>query len=469
MTRLARLSLAQRFSLMSFILIFGALFVLGAWIGRQIEIGVTNRTAELTALYVDSLVSHHLQGAMGSGEATAAHARDVDALLVDSALGRSLAAYKVWSFDGLILFSSEPAIVGRRFPVVGGLAEALNGSVRSGISDLTQPDEVHESKRWSRLIETYAPLRGPGEGEIIGAIEFYQTTDALSAQILAAQVRSWLALGISAVVIYLLLARLIYRASTTISDQQNELHGKVMQLTSLLEQNKQLHSRVSRAAVRATALNERFLSRISADLHDGPGQDLALALLRIDELAEICESCRVALLRKGQPASEDFRIIRSALQSALADLRATLAGLRLPEIDALTLGQTGERAVRDFERKTGAAVDYSHGLLPDEAPLSVKITLYRILQEALSNGLRHADGAGQRVSLDSRQGALLVEIADTGGGFDPLVVTAQSLGLAGMRERVEVLGGLFEMESAPGRGTVIRTRLPLELPQDQDD
>jgi hypothetical protein len=99
----------------------------------------------------------------------------------------------------------------------------------------------------------------------------------------------------------------------------------------------------------------------------------------------------------------------------------------------------------------------------------VKITLYRILQEALSNGFRHGDGAGQQVSLDCRDGHLLAEIADNGGGFDPRVVSTEHLGLVGMRERVEILGGLFEMESAPGRGTVIRTRLPLETPEDGSD
>ncbi|MFH1184987.1 MAG: sensor histidine kinase [Chloroflexota bacterium] len=468
MTWFSRLSLAQRFSLLSFILIFGAMFLVGAWTGRQIEIGVINRTAALTALYVDSLISHHLQEAMRTGATNPAHAQEVEDLLGDSPLGRSLAAYKIWSTEGRIIYSSQPALVGLRFPIEGGLEAALDGSVHAEITDLNEPEEVHEKQRWTRLIETYAPLSGPGEGEVIGAIEFYQTTAALEAQIRAAQFRSWLVLGTCAVVIFLLLARLIYRASSTISHQRNELQDKVTQLTALLEQNEQLHNRVSRAAARTTALNERFLSRISADLHDGPGQDLALALLRIDELAEICESCRVALRKKGA-AGQDFRMIRTALTSALADLRATLAGLRLPEIDELSLGQTAERAVRDFERKTGAAVAYSHGDLPDEAPLSVKITLYRIVQEALSNAFRHANGASQRVSIESSGGALLTEIADSGDGFDPRAVDVERLGLAGMRERVEILGGLFEMESAPGRGTVIRTSLPLGMPEDGSD
>ncbi len=468
MSWFSHMSLARRFSLLSFFLIFGAMFTVGAWTGYQIKTGVIHRTADLTALYVDSLVSHHLQEAMRPGAPDPTHAQEVTDLLEDSPLGRSLAAYKIWSPDGRVIYSSEPAIVGRQYTIEGGLAKALSGSVRAEISDLKQPEEIYESQRWSQLIETYAPLSSPETGEIIGAIELYQTTDTLFAQIRAAQIRSWLGLGASAAVIFLLLARLIFRASSTISAQQSELEEKVSQLTRLLVQNEQLHSRVSRAAVRTTALNERFLRRISADLHDGPGQDLALALLRIDELADICESCRIAMREQGS-AGEDFRTIRTALKSALTDMRALLSGLRLPEIEYLSLSQTAERAVRDFEGKTGATVSYSHGNLPDEAPLAVRITLYRILQEALSNGYRHANGIDQRVSIDTCESELIAEIADQGNGFDKGAVEAEHLGLAVMRERVEILGGFFEMESAPGQGTVIRTRLPLVLLEEGGD
>ena len=174
-------------------------------------------------------------------------------------------------------------------------------------------------------------------------------------------------------------------------------------------------------------------------------------------------------MRRNRPAGDDFGIIRTALRSALADMRATLSGLRLPQIEPLTLGETAERAVRDFERKTGATVEYSPGDLPPDAPLSVKITLYRILQEALSNGFRHANGAGQHVSVNLAAGELVAEIADGGAGFDPRAIGGEHLGLAGMRERAEILGGFFEMDSTPGRGTVIRTRLPLHMPEDRSD
>jgi signal transduction histidine kinase len=319
------------------------------------------------------------------------------------------------------------------------------------------------------LIETYAPVRAKGESKVIAVIEFYQIMDELKGEIQAAQQRSWIVVGVSTIVIYLLLAGLVSRASNTILAQQKDLQEKVTQLTGLLEQNEQLHSRVSRAAARTTALNERFLRRIAADLHDGPGQDLALALLRIDELAEVCATCMVFEVKR-RAASDDFVTIQSALRSALADMRAILAGFRLPEIGQLSITETAERAVRDYERKTSVAVGLNVNDTPIEAPLSVKITLYRILQESLANGFRHADGANQRVSIAGKEGQLIVEISDDGLGFNKRAELAENhLGLVGMRERVEILGGTFELESAQDNGTLIRARLPLTLLEMDDE
>jgi len=281
--------------------------------------------------------------------------------------------------------------------------------------------------------------------------------------------RSWLVVSAATIAMYLLLTGLVGRASNTIVFQQSELRDKVAQLSTMLMQNEQLHNRVSRAAARTTALNERFLRRIAADLHDGPGQDLALALLRIDELAEVCAACMVPIVKR-RAASDDFSTIQSALRTALADMRAILAGLRLPEIGKLSITETAERAVRDYERKTNAAVGLTVSDVPVEAPLSVKITLYRILQESLANGFRHADGAGQRVNIAGKEGQLIVEISDDGPGFKKRDVLADDhLGLVGMRERVEILGGTFELESAQNNGTLIRASLPLTLLEVDDE
>jgi len=94
----------------------------------------------------------------------------------------------------------------------------------------------------------------------------------------------------------------------------------------------------------------------------------------------------------------------------------------------------------------------------------------RVLQESLANGFRHGGAAQQRVELTRSDAQLVVEVTDSGKGFDPQAVAADGhLGLAGMRERVEILGGTFSVQSAPGHGTLIRAALPLRLPEQENE
>lgn len=469
MTVFTRLSLTRQFMLASFIILFSEMLIIGTWIGRQIEIGVIHRTAAVTALYVDSLISHHLQYLISPDIPNDSHDTEVDALLTTTPLGQRIVAFKVWGSDGRILYSTNPVLVGLQFPINGGLKKAFDGNVYTEISDLNEEENFYEQQRWSRLIETYAPVRVKGESKVIAVIEFYQTMNELEGEIQAAQQRSWVVVGISTIVMYLLLTGLVNRASNTILSQQNELQEKVAQLTGLLTQNEQLHSRVARAASRTTALNERFLLRIASDMHDGPGQNLSFALLRIEELAEACAACKVVGIRKGA-ANNDFNTIQSSLRSAMAEMRTILSGLRLPDIKSLSLKETVERAVRNYEQKTGCAVNLA--ILNDsvETPLSVKITLYRILQESLANGFKHAPQASQRVKITGTEDYLLAEISDNGRGFNQSASPAEGhFGLVGMRERIEILGGTFELKSTPNNGTLIRAQLPLSLLEVDDD
>ncbi|MBM3181744.1 MAG: sensor histidine kinase [Chloroflexi bacterium] len=465
----SRFNLSRQFLLACFFILLVGMIVIGTWVGWQIEIGVANRTAAITALYVDSFISPHLQSLAYTDKLNVEHLASLDALLTNTSLGQRIVTFKVWGSDGTILYSTNPALIGRKFPITAELAHAFAGEVQTEISDLTEPENEFERGQWSRLIETYAPVRKVGTSTVVAVSEFYQMTEDLEREVRAAQMRSWLVVSAATIAMYLLLTGLVGRASNTIVFQQSELRDKVAQLSTMLMQNEQLHNRVSRAAARTTALNERFLRRIAADLHDGPGQDLALALLRIDELAEVCAACMVPIVKR-RAASDDFSTIQSALRTALADMRAILAGLRLPEIGKLSITETAERAVRDYERKTNAAVGLTVSDVPVEAPLSVKITLYRILQESLANGFRHADGAGQRVNIAGKEGQLIVEISDDGPGFKKRDVLADDhLGLVGMRERVEILGGTFELESAQNNGTLIRASLPLTLLEVDDE
>ena len=162
-------------------------------------------------------------------------------------------------------------------------------------------------------------------------------------------------------------------------------------------------------------------------------------------------------------ADPDLVAVRHALDEALTDMRSIAAGLRSPELDAARPAEIVRRAVADHERRSGTVATVDVEGIPEAAPLATKIALYRILSEALSNAARHGGGVAVNVRVTrSDSETLMLEVADSGPGFDATASPgAGHLGLAGMRERAELLGGRFELESAPGAGTRVRAYLPL--------
>lgn len=463
-----RLSLARQFLLLSLMILISGMLIIGLWVSRQIELGVTDRTAGVTALYVDSLISPHLQSLAYSEELLPADVANLNGLLLETPLGQRIVAFKVWASDGRVLFSTNPELIGRQFELKADLVNAFTGEVSTEISDLTEPENELERQRWSHLIETYAPVRAERTGQILAVSEFYQTPDELEQVISAARLQSWLVVSGATAVMYLLLTSLVGRASLTIQTQQGTLREQVRQLSDLLAQNRRLHDRIRRAASRTAASNERLLSRISADLHDGPAQDLGLALLRIESLEEGCSRCPVPT-SKGLTVAEDFRTVNDALVSSLEEVRAIAAGLRLPELETMSLEQAIEHAVGSYQRRTGAQVSLKLSQLPADSQLPAKITVFRVLQEALTNGYRHARGLGQKVGVSVVDDQISMVVSDSGPGFTwPSPEHDGRLGIAGMRERVELLGGSFDVATGPGRGTKIEVTLPLSGPEVED-
>jgi signal transduction histidine kinase len=335
-------------------------------------------------------------------------------------------------------------------------ALAAAGAVAGDISDLSDPENVYERQHWNRLIEIYLPVRATGSSQIIAVAEFYQLADELEAEVNKDRLITWALVAGATVLAYVALARVVRQGSTTILRQENELRQRVGQLSGLLDQNARLSERIRQAAARSTALTELERRRIGVDLHDGPSQTLAFAMLRLDTVEGRLEATE-------QADDADLRAVREALQDALRDMRTIAAGLRSPELEQARPAEIVRRAVADHERRAGTRAAVNLRKVPSQAPLATKIAMFRILSEALSNAARHGGGTGVEVTVTtSDDGSLVLEVSDRGPGFDPShAPKAGHLGLAGMRERAELLGGWFELESAPGRGARVRAVLPL--------
>ena len=246
----------------------------------------------------------------------------------------------------------------------------------------------------------------------------------------------------------------------TIERQRQELQEKVLRLQELLEQNEVLRARLVLAATRSTTLNERVLRRLSAELHDGPAQDLGFALLKLDS---VDSNASPRSSSDKLHATQVLETIQTSIARALGEMRTIAAGMSVPELDHLSLKETLLRVINNHKRRSQTEVQFILEETPEELALPVKITLYRLVQESLTNAFKHADGQGQTVRLFSKHDHLHLEISDAGPGFvlDQSLERTEGLGLLGMRERVESVGGSFEIESAPGAGTRVKIVLPL--------
>ena len=221
--RFSGLTLTWRFALVSFVILLTGMLIIGWWVTRQIEQGVLNRTASVTASFVSSAVAPLLVDLSEGDEITLDRMNDLDVLLTETELGRRVVSFKVWSPSGEILYSPDRKMVGRTFVVSDHLASALEGRTVSEISDLSEPENEFERSRYSRLLETYTPLRSLGSDRITGAVEFYEETAILEAELADSKFRSWLIVGGATVLMYMLLVGMVGHASRTISWQRREL------------------------------------------------------------------------------------------------------------------------------------------------------------------------------------------------------------------------------------------------------
>src|SRR5688572_18318412 len=339
-----RLTLTQRFTIVSLVIFVLGMVGIGAWVGTEIEAGVVNRTGATTALFVNSFVAPHLQSLQEEGTLTREDQWELSQLLRDTAFGQQIVAFKVWDLKGTVLYSTDETTTGQQFELDDELLRAAHGYVASELSNLDEPENAPQRAISPRLLETYSPVRLSGTNQVIAIAEFYQRVEGLEREIVLARRRSWTMVGSAMLVIYALLVVFVSQVDRTIRQQQHALNGQVSRLTDLLAQNRELDERVRRAAGRTSAINERFLRRVSAELHDGPVQELALALLRMDDVMASAEKC-------SGPGSDlldstHLAVVKRSLEQSLREIRALAAGLGVPELDHLSPAEILRRVIR---------------------------------------------------------------------------------------------------------------------------
>jgi signal transduction histidine kinase len=210
----------------------------------------------------------------------------------------------------------------------------------------------------------------------------------------------------------------------------------------------ELSERVGREAVRALLQGQEIeRTRLARELHDETGQALASILLGLKAIER-------------EIGEEPVALVRELVASALDDVRRLTTELRPPALDDFGLQPALERLIELVARRSGLDIQLNMRSAVD-LPAEHETALYRIIQEALTNIVKHADAQSVSIVLLEIDGAVRTVVEDDGAGFDPTAVRDGALGLVGMRERVALLGGRFEVESGPGAGTTLIIELPL--------
>ena len=209
-------------------------------------------------------------------------------------------------------------------------------------------------------------------------------------------------------------------------------------------------------AVKANAAREMQHGRIARELHEQIARDLGALAADLDWLRGHCSDHR-------PETEEKFAHLRSIAADAMEATRRIAADLRPHILDDLGLVAAIEFQIHAFRRSAGVACGFSFE--PPDLRLDepYPTTVYRIIQEALANVAKHARAAAVTIGVRRDRHELLVSIKDDGRGFDPSAPrSVTSFGLAGMHERTLLLGGVFTVASAPGAGTTVEARIPLD-------
>jgi signal transduction histidine kinase len=226
----------------------------------------------------------------------------------------------------------------------------------------------------------------------------------------------------------------------------------------LLEQLTAGRQRLQRLARQAVSAQEDERQRLSRALHDEAGQALTALKISLNLIGEDLPRDDVFLHQRIQDAS-------SLTDTVMNRIRLLAQGLRPPALDAVGLNHTLESLCQDFGERIQLPIRY-HGMDHPRLSGEGKIVLYRFVQEALTNVAKHASARCVSVELQHDNQKLWLSVADDGRGFDPHASTTNSgyaagIGLLGMQERIEALGGRLVIESYPGQGSRLVAHIPL--------
>lgn len=438
------------FALVAALVALAGMAIMSWWVSQRIEQGVVDNAVANITLHLDSFVEPHLQALNDGDSLPAESAAALSGLLSSGTDGHTVTEITIWDRSGRPVFSTNAGKMATTEEAPLAVRHALAGSVGSRYQ---RPEGWWGGEEKAQL-SIYAPMHHTPTMKLIAAAEVHQSAGRLASALARTRLQTGLLLGLLSLAIAASMFGIVRKSSRTIAKQRSDLAQRVAQLSGLLTENTELQRRILEANRRSTGINDRMLKRVSAELHDGPVQLIALALLRLEGVRSDETTA--------QDTESDVDAIESALRDALKEIRGLSSGLSLPKLENASVRQAVEYAVMNHESRsrTRVKLDIGEGLSGKASPVFLTC-VYRFVQEALNNAVRHAMGKDQAVHAFTKAGDIVIEVRDGGPGIDtsaldPAAREGKGLGLIGLADRIEALGGILEIAGNAGRGACLR-------------
>lgn len=210
--------------------------------------------------------------------------------------------------------------------------------------------------------------------------------------------------------------------------------------------------------IRIIEAQEEERKRLSREIHDGPAQMMANVLMRSDLIE------RTYRERGIEKAIEEISHLKVNVRNALSEVRRIIYDLRPMALDDLGIVPTLRKYLMTVEEyNPGVTIHFQSLSKEQRLSTNYEVSFFRLVQECVTNSLKHSKSKEIWVKLEWLKDSVNIVIKDQGVGFDPNIVKDNSFGLIGIRERIEILKGSFNIDSAPGKGTTVIFKIPINV------
>ncbi len=240
------------------------------------------------------------------------------------------------------------------------------------------------------------------------------------------------------------------------TDLADTVDERMAELAAIYEQYENKEAMCRQLLGKVLTAQEEERTRLARELHDTIGQSLTAIIMT------------TAAIEKQLPSNftrgkDQLSNVRMVAKQALKDLRNLIFDLRPDILDDLGLALAVRNQAQNYLESAGIQVRFRMAI-KEQLPPEVEITVFRVVQEAITNIFRHSQATKTFISLTKKENRLIVRVEDNGIGFDPTVIAnkqQQTWGLDGMKERINLLGGKFYIGARPGSGTLVLAEVPL--------